>query len=87
MNEKEEYNFDSAKQGAIIAISSAKQRITIRIDNDILNWFRKQVHKSGGGNYQTLINSALREYIQEREGTLETTPRKVIREEFQTLAK
>lgn len=42
-----------------------KNRITIRLDDDILVWFREQVHLAGGGNYQTLMNEALRQHIQE----------------------
>ncbi|MDN3515331.1 MAG: BrnA antitoxin family protein [Candidatus Brocadia sp.] len=64
-----------------------KTRITIRIDTDILNWFRNQIHKAGGGNYQTLINDALRECIQQTNSTLEKKLRKVIREELKVIAK
>ena len=81
MKEKE-YNFSNAKQGAVVQSPNGKQRITIRIDNSILDWFRNEVHQSGGGSYQTLINNALKEYIQEKEGMLEKTIRKVIREEL-----
>ncbi len=84
---KKEYNFDNAKQGAIRKSPTNKQRITIRIDKSILDWFRNQVNQAGGGSYQTLINEALREHIQTREGTLEKTIRKVIREELQTADK
>ena len=63
-----------------------KTRITIRLDTDVLNWFRNQVHEAGGGNYQTLINEALRQYIQVQDDSLEETLRKVIREELQTLS-
>ena len=59
---KEEYDFDNAKQEPIVKPVPGKTRITIRVDTDILNWFRKQVHQRGGGNYQTLINEGLREY-------------------------
>lgn len=86
MKEKE-YDFSDATQGAVVKSSIGKQRITIRIDSSVLDWFRNQVHQIGGGNYQTLINNALREYIQEREGTLEKTIRKVIREELQLAKK
>lgn len=84
---KKEYNFDNAKQGAIVKSPTNKQRITIRIDNSILDWFRNQVNQAGGGSYQTLINEALKEHIQTREGMLERTIRKVIREELQTADK
>ena len=57
----EEYNFEKVKQGPIVQPTPGKTRITIRIDTDILHWFRDRVHKRGGGNYQTLINDALRE--------------------------
>ena len=59
-----------------------KTRIAIRLDKEVLEWFRKQVHEAGGGNYQTLINAALREYISARTEPLETVIRRVIREEL-----
>lgn len=83
---KNEYNFEDAQQGAVVTPPSGKTRITIRLDTDVLNWFKGQVHDSGGGNYQTLINQALREHIQIQEGTLERTLRKVIREELSSHA-
>lgn len=86
MSEKE-YNFDNAKQGAVVKSPPGKTRITIRIDADILNWFRNQVHEAGGGNYQTLINEALREYVRYQDRTLENALRKVIREELQVIAR
>ena len=86
MKEKE-YVFNDAKQGAIVKHARGKTRITIRIDTDTLNWFRSQIHKAGGGNYQTLINNALREYIQQPNSTLERKLRKVIREELKVIAK
>ena len=83
---KEEFDFTQAKQGALVPDAPNKTRITIRLDNDVLNWFRNQVHEAGGGNYQTLINEALRQYIQVQDDALEETLRKVIREELQTLS-
>lgn len=79
---KEEYDFSRARRGAVVAVLAGKTRITIRLDNDVLDWFRKQVHRAGGGNYQTLINQALREYIGQRDVTLEATLRRVVREEL-----
>jgi len=61
---------------------TGKTRITIRLDRDVLDWFRSQAGDEGGGNYQTLINSALREYVAAREESLEGTLRSVIREEL-----
>ena len=81
MSEKE-YDFDGAEQGAVTTPLSGKTRITIRIDTDVLNWFRQQVHDSGGGNYQTLINDALRDHMHYRDATFENVLRKVIREEL-----
>ena len=64
---RDEYDFSIAKRGAVEPLPPGKTRITIRVDTDILDWFREQVHESGGGNYQTLINRALREYMQVRQ--------------------
>ena len=61
---KEKFDFTSAKQGALVPADPTKTRITIRLDIDVLNWFRNQVHEAGGGNYQTLITEALCQYIQ-----------------------
>ena len=60
---KEEYNFTQGKRGAVELVQPGKTRITIRLDDDILEWFRALVHERGGGNYQTLINDALRQHI------------------------
>ncbi len=66
-----------------MAVPKGKTRITIRIDDDILDWFREQVNAAGGGNYQTVINHVLREYIESKGVvSLERTLRRVIREEL-----
>jgi uncharacterized protein (DUF4415 family) len=77
---KREYDFSKGKRGAVVPPEPGKTRITIRLDNEVLNHFRKLVHEMGGGNYQTLINDALREFI--RRGGLEAAVRKAIREEL-----
>jgi uncharacterized protein (DUF4415 family) len=84
MSEKE-YNFSNVERGAVVQHLPGKTRTTIRIDTDILSWFRDQVHQAGGGSYQTMINEALREYVRNRDGMLEDTLRRVIREELQTI--
>ncbi len=84
---KEKYDFSNAKRGPVVSSAPGKTRITIRVDTDILNWFRDRVEKAGGGSYQTQINEALREYMQSREGMLENTLRRVIHEELQELKK
>ena len=75
-------DFSKAKRGAIIKADPNKVRITIRLDGDIIEHFKKQVHDAGGGNYQTLLNDALRNYMQSKTEPLEDTLRKVIREEL-----
>jgi uncharacterized protein (DUF4415 family) len=84
---KEGYNFKIAKKGPVVKSPPGKTRITIRIDTDILKWFRDQAQKQGGGNYQTNINDALREYIRTQNRNLENTIRKVIREELKELTR
>lgn len=79
---KKEYDFSRGKRGAVVRTPPAKTRITIRIDGDVLDWFREQVHKAGGGSYQTLINHALRAFIASQERSLEDTLRRVLREEL-----
>lgn len=79
---KGEYDFSRAKRGAVIQVPRGKTRITIRLDDDLLDWFREQVDRAGGGNYQTLINDALRQHIRRTHEPLEATLRRVIREEL-----
>lgn len=79
---KNEYDFSEGERGPVIESPPGKTRITIRIDDDILQWFRDQAHAAGGGNYQTLINQALREFVESRREPLEETVRRVVREEL-----
>jgi uncharacterized protein (DUF4415 family) len=81
---QEEYDFSGVKRGALDPTPSGKTRITIRLDDDIIEWFRQSVEAAGGGNYQTLINHALRNYIERR--SLEELLRRVVREELQNAA-
>ena len=83
---KKEYNFKKGKRGAVLPVPKGKTRITIRIDDDILDWFRGEVEAAGGGNYQTLINQALREYLKQQQQPLEELLRRVVREELQSAA-
>ena len=84
---KKEYDFSGAKRGPVLKVPPGKTRITIRIDDDILEWFRKQAHEAGGGSYQTMINATLRRaIIAENEG-LESTLRRILREELPRLRK
>jgi len=79
---KNEYDFGKGKRGAIVPIPRGKTRITIRLDEDVLRWFREQVHAAGGGSYQNLINAALREHITAGRETLEKTLIRVLRAEL-----
>jgi uncharacterized protein (DUF4415 family) len=77
-----EYDFSKGKRGAIDPVGIGKTRITIRIDDEILAWFKEQVHLANGGNYQTLINEVLKAHIQQQHEPLEATLRRVLREEL-----
>jgi uncharacterized protein (DUF4415 family) len=79
---RKQYDFSKAKRGPVVSVPKGKSRITIRLDDDVLDWFREQVHAAGGGNYQTLINDALRTYVAERKRPLELVLRRVVREEL-----
>jgi uncharacterized protein (DUF4415 family) len=79
---RREYDFRKARRGAAVRVPKGKSRITIRIDTDILDWFREQADSAGGGNYQTAINDALREHVRRVLEPLEKTLRRVIREEM-----
>ena len=79
---KKEYDFSQGKRGAVVPAPQGKTRITIRIDDDILEWFRSEVEAAGGGNYQTLINNALREHITSQQEPIEVILRRVVREEL-----
>jgi uncharacterized protein (DUF4415 family) len=83
---KKQYDFSKGKRGAVVSAGRGKTRITIRLDDEVLNWFRREVHNAGGGNYQTLINKALRDYIKKRPESLEKVVRRVVREEVRKIA-
>jgi len=79
---KQEYDFSKGKRGAVVPVPASKTRVTIRLDTDLLDWFRDEVEKAGGGNYQSLINLALKDFVSHRREPLENTLRRVIREEL-----
>lgn len=79
---KKEYDFSKGKRGPAVAVPKGKSRITIRLDDEVLEWFKAQVDSAGGGNYQTLINAALVEHIKREAEPLEKTLRRVLREEL-----
>ena len=80
--ERKGVDFSGGKRGAILPAATGKTRITIRIDTDVLDWLREEVNRAGGGNYQTLMNDALRQHVEGKRENLEDTLRRVLREEL-----
>ena len=79
---KNEYDFSRAKRGPVVPVEPGKTRITIRLDNAVLDWFRRKAHEAGGASYQGLINEALVRHAAATQEPLEGTLRRVIREEL-----
>ena len=75
-----EIDFTGAKRGSVIAAEPGKTKISIRIDNAVIEHFRAQVERAGSGNYQTLMNDALLAYIQQK--NIIEAVRLVVREEL-----
>jgi uncharacterized protein (DUF4415 family) len=82
---KANYDFSKARRGAVIPSSTKKIRITIRIDKDIIAWFKSQVENMGGGNYQSMLNNALREHIKRQDEPIEKILRRIVRQELQSV--
>ena len=83
---KPKYDFSKGKRGAILPSKPephGKTRITIRLDEDIVDAFLKEAEASGGAiGYQTLINNALRQHLEGKAPKLEDTLRRIVREEI-----
>jgi uncharacterized protein (DUF4415 family) len=79
---KSNNDFSRGKRGPVVSVAKGKTRVTIRLDEDVVEWFRGQVDAAGGGSYQSLMNQALREFIRRSKEPLESTLRRVIREEL-----
>lgn len=75
-----EIDFSKAKRGPVIAVEPGKTKISIRVDNTVIDYFRGLVERAGTGNYQTLMNDALVAYIQQR--SVLDAVRVVVREEL-----
>ena len=73
-------DFSTARRGAVVPLEAGKTKLSIRLDNTIIEYFRGVVEKAGSGNYQTLINDALSAYIQQR--SMIEAVRVVVREEL-----
>ena len=84
---KDEYDLSKGKRGAIIS-SKGKTRITIYLDDAILEEFRSRAEEAGMG-YQTSINEALKEYLsQSREKVVtESMLRCILQKEFPMVCK
>jgi uncharacterized protein (DUF4415 family) len=79
---KQQYDFSTRKRGAIDPIFQGETQINLYLDDEIIEWFRETVNAKNGGNYQILINEVLREYIQHKDESIETLPRRILREEL-----
>ena len=83
---KQRYDFSKGKRGRVVPAQpkhSGKTRITIRIDDDIVDYFLKESDVSEGKTgYQTLMNGALRQYMEGNAAKLEDTLRRIVREEI-----
>ena len=77
---RREIDFIGAKRGPVIAPEPGKTKISIRIDNAVIEYFRTHVERAGAGNYQTLMNDALLAYIQQK--NVIDAVRQVVREEL-----
>jgi uncharacterized protein (DUF4415 family) len=73
-------DFARAKRGPVVKPEPGKTKISIRLDNTVLEYFRTLVERAGGGNYQSLINDALLAHIHQR-SMLEAV-RQVVKEEL-----
>jgi uncharacterized protein (DUF4415 family) len=83
---KQRYDFSQGKRGRVAAAEPeqrGKTRITIRLDEDLVDHFLKEAEASGGATgYQTLINEALRQHVEGKAPKLEEMLRRVFREEM-----
>jgi hypothetical protein len=81
------YDFSKAKRGALVP-TKGKTRITIYIDDVVLEQFRARAEQAGSG-YQTMMNDALKAYLTEtaERPITESVLRRVIREELPRASK
>ena len=83
---KPSYDFSKGKRGRVLPPEpepQGKTRITIRLDEDLVDHFLKESDSYGGTmGYQTLINQALRQHVEGKAPKLEETLRRVLREEL-----
>lgn len=77
-------DFSRAKRGRVVPAEPGKTRVSICLDTAVLDYFRAQVDKAGGGNFQALINDALVAQIEQR--SVLDAVRQVVREELRKTA-
>ena len=76
-----EYDFSKGKRGALVP-TKGKTRITIYIDDTVLNEFRTRAERAGIG-YQTMMNEALKAFLDKKEKPVTAAVlRQIIREEL-----
>ncbi|MBF0178372.1 MAG: BrnA antitoxin family protein [Magnetococcales bacterium] len=71
---EEGFDFSTAKRGPVIKPAREQERLMFRIDTDILAWFKGYVEAAGGGNYQQMMNDALREYVERQRSLADKIP-------------
>ena len=83
---KQHYDFSKGRRGRVAPPgpeSRGKTRITIRLDEDLVDHFLSEADRSGGAlGYQTLINDALRQHVEGQAPQLADTLRRIVREEI-----
>jgi len=82
MGSEEGSDFGEGRRGGVVPVRPGKTRITIRLDNEILDWFRTQVDARGDGSYQAMINDVLKDHVRRGGEALEPYLRRIIREEL-----
>jgi len=86
---KQRYDFSKGRRGRVTPPPpepQGKLRITIRLDEELIEYFLRESNRSGGVmRYQTLINAALREYVENSAPKIEETLRRIVREEMRPL--
>ena len=84
---RKEYDFSRGRRGAVLQAPATKTRITIRLDRDVLDWFRSEAERAGGGSYQAMINEALRSFVDGQQESFEAVVRRVVRDELRKAKK
>ena len=76
---KKQYDFSKARRGPLLPPRSRTTPISLHIDDELIDWFRKRVNENCGGDYGDLINHALREYVDSHPDGLDEAMRHALR--------